>query len=267
MMRPRMRPTALLGATCALLLASTAAAQEVDAERERRARQHYEAGTAYFDTGDYESALREFRQAHAESPHGELLYNVYLCQERIGNLREAVEALEAFLETPNVPRREILERRLVYLRERAARGDTRIAAEDAAEGRPAPVDEVSPSTDPAASVTQPPRASTSTSGGPSPLAIAGFAVAAAGLVTFGVAGGITLAEDARLRDECAPGCPPSEVDTITASAIAADVGAGVALLGAVLGVIGLVIGGAETPSAEGGGVALRLRGLALEGAF
>lgn len=266
-MRPRMRPTAVLAATCALLLASTAAAQEVDADRERRARQHYEAGTAYFDTGDYESALREFREAYAESPHAELLYNVYLCQERIGNLSEAVEALEAFLETPNVPRREILERRLVYLRERAARGETRIAAEDAAEGRPTPVEEVPAPAEPATARPGPHPPSASASGGPPPLAIAGFVVAAAGLVTFGVGGGITLAEDARLREECAPGCPPSEVDTITASAITADVGAGVALLGAVLGVIGLVVGGGESSGAASGGVALRLRGLAVEGSF
>jgi hypothetical protein len=166
-----------------------------------------------------------------------------------------------------VPRRAILERRLENLRARAARGETRIEASDVERAQPLEVTEPSPSAaadpPPVAPALAPPLAEPIRSE-PPVLAIVGFTIASAGLVTFAVAGGITLAEDARLRDECAPSCAGDAVDTITASAIASDVGLGVALAGAVLGVIGLVIGGGRETPREG---TVRLRGLGVEGSF
>lgn len=252
---------------CVLGHCSAVFAQEVDAERERRARLHYESGTAYFDTGDYESALREFRASYAESPHAELLYNVFLCEERIGNLAAAVEALEAFLATPEVPRRDVLERRLAHLRERAARGETRIEASEVERATPLQVDEAND--DPARSdaVSEGGDRSTPSQPAPAPeppvLAIVGFVIAGAGLIGFGVGGAITLAEDARLRG-CAPSCDDADVQTIAASAVAADISAGVALAGAVLGVVGLVMESSRGTRSE---ASVRMRGLGLEARF
>jgi hypothetical protein len=255
------------GSLAALLwvaLATTAVAQDVDPERERRARVLYEAGTAHFEVGDYESALREFRAAHAESPYPELLYNIFLCEERLGNLRAAVEALEGFLGTANVPRREILERRLAHLRERAARGETRIEASDVQQAHPLQVQDAPPA-DPSPAAVTPPAAVASA--GPPVLAITGFAIGGAGLITFAVAGGITVAEDASLRGDggCSPTCSPEQVQTLANAGIAADVGLGVAIAGTVLGVIGLLIdGGSPAPREQ---ASVRLRGLSVEGTF
>jgi hypothetical protein len=260
---------ALPAVVCVLAHAPAADAQEVSAEQERRARLHYESGTAYFDTGDYESALDEFRAAHAESPHPELLYNIFLFEERIGNLAAAVQALEAFLATPEVPRRDVLERRLEHLRARAARGETRIEASEVERASPLQVSE--PAVDPL--VTERPEASVEpaqvapssppqASGAPV-VAIVGFAIAGVGLAGLGIAGGITLAEDARL-DLCAPTCPEADVQTIAASAIAGDITAGIALAGAILGVVGLFLDTSPGASSER---SVRLRGLGLEATF
>lgn len=231
-------------------MSAPVAAQDapVDEASDRRARLHFDSATAYFETGDYESALREFRASYAEAPrHVDLLYNIFLCEERLGNLGAAVEALETYLAEGRPENRATLEQRLANLRERAARGDASVAADD-------PVDEPT-------GVSDPGDGSSAPSADPT-LAIVGFTIAGAGLVSFAVAGGITLAEDASLS-QCAPSCSEERVSTLAGATIAADISAGVALAGAVLGVIGLIIG-ADTSS---DGASVRLRGTSLEGRF
>lgn len=244
--------------------AGTVSAQDtsVDPARDRRARQHFESGSAYFEIGNYEAALREFRVSYQESPHPEILYNIFLCEERTGNLRAAIEALEAFLASGEVANRGVLEQRLAHLRERGARGETRIDSED--HGDAHPIDPEHASSADAGRIEAPVDPGSSAPSEPPVLAITGFTLAAAGLVTFAVAGGLTLSEDARL-ETCAPGCPSSEVSTLATAVIVADVGAAVALAGALLGVIGLVIDASSGPPAREARV--RLRGLSLEGTF
>ena len=67
----------------------------------------------------------------------------------------------------------------------------------------------------------------------------------------------------RLRG-CAPSCDDTEVQTIVASALAADISVGVALAGAVLGVVGLVV---ETSRGAPSDSSVRMRGLGLEARF
>ena len=100
--------------------------------------------------------------------------------------------------------------------------------------------------------------------GPHPLVFAGFAIAAAGLVTFGIAGGVTLSEDARLRGSCSPLCPASETGTIAITGVVSDIGAAIGLAGAVLGVVGLVL-----PTGSGDTVTARLGpgGVSIAGTF
>ena len=68
-----------------------------DTDVDLRAQAHFLAATAYFDEGDYAHASIEFRAAYATSPHAELLYNIYLCEERLGHVDPAIEALEQVL--------------------------------------------------------------------------------------------------------------------------------------------------------------------------
>jgi hypothetical protein len=88
------------------------------------------------------------------------------------------------------------------------------------------------------------------SGGLSPLVYVGFGIGAAGFVTWGIAGGISLANRSTLSDEC-PGdvCSSEQQDTIDsgeAAGHAATVGMIVGFAGATLGVIGLLL-----PTGEG----------------
>lgn len=196
-----------------LALAPALAAAQVDESADARARAHFSAATAYYDEGDYAQAVVEFRAAYDLSRRAGLLYNVYLCEERLGHLAEAITALEGYLGSDaTIENRSTLESRLTHLRERQAAGESTVEEE------------------PEVHVSE-----------PNAVAIAGFSVAALGVVGFAVFGPITLAEDGRLRGSCSPSCPASEAELIGATSIASDVSLGVALAGAVVGVIGLVL--------------------------
>lgn len=223
-----------------LALTPTPTAAQVDESADARARAHFSAATAYYDEGDYAQAVVEFRAAYDLSQRAGLLYNVYLCEERLGHLAEAITALEGYLASDAaIDNRPTLESRLTHLRERQAAGESTVEEE--------------PETHVAASE-------------PNVVAIAGFSVAALGVVGFAVFGPLTLAEDGRLRGSCSPACSSSETELIGATSIASDVSLGVALAGAVVGVIGLVL-----PVHTSGETSARLRlgpaSASLEGSF
>lgn len=101
-------------------------------EREAAAREHFLVGSDHFEAGDYQRAAEEFEAAYELSPRPELLYNVYLAHERLGNLERAEEALAEFVEAGTPGHRQApLEQRLVRLRERLAeqRAEEEAAAE------------------------------------------------------------------------------------------------------------------------------------------
>jgi hypothetical protein len=227
-------------------------------EADQRARLHFDSGRAYYDVGDYENALREFRAAYDESHRTPILYNLYLCFERLSDLGSAIGALEQFLAetgsaTDPAPPRPMLEERLANLRARAARG--------AATPSPEPV-----------ALSNPPSSASpvqaSDADAPLPLiAIAGFSVAAAGLVWAGVALGVTLSENDSLG-RCSPNCTEAQTSTIAHSAPMTDVGLGIAAAGAVVGLIGLLLPVDSTdhrvevmPMFGGGQAGISLRGV------
>ncbi|MCB9594808.1 MAG: tetratricopeptide repeat protein [Sandaracinaceae bacterium] len=114
---------ALATAIAALInvLAAPAAAQT---EGDERARMLFQAGTVYYQNGEYERALEQFETAYELSPRPILLYNIGLARERSGNPEGALEAFHGFLdsgvELPDVPRSS-LERRVSALEARIAR--------------------------------------------------------------------------------------------------------------------------------------------------
>lgn len=242
----------LIGALFAALtfFASLSAIRAQEADADARARRHFEGGTAYFEVGDYESALREFEVAYGISHRPGLLYNIYTAYERLGRFGEAATMLERYLaEEPEIDNRAALEERLARVRERATTASVPGAATSEPATTEAPV--IAP---PPIAPTPPPASA------PPLLTISGFTLAGVGVVMFAVGGGLVLSEDARLRG-CSPGCAASDVGTLDSATIVADVGLGTAVLGTILGVIGLVVenGG---PSREGSaGVTLRGRSL------
>lgn len=245
---------------CGLAFAPVARAQD-----DQRARLHFESGASYYEAGEYEDALREFQRAYELSQRAQLFYNMSLCYQNLGDFAQAASYLERYLnEVPNIENRANLEIRLRNLRERVAHQEGARAGEAAApvaaagaqgasgeRGQPergeqaaGGLAEAGPSD--GASV-EPRRAGggDGVNGG----AIAGFSVAAAGLVLGGIFGALTVAEDGRIAGTPCGGartCGDSDLGDLRTFAALADVGFGVALLGAAVGVVFLAVGGSSS---------------------
>jgi tetratricopeptide (TPR) repeat protein len=181
------------------------------ARRDERARILFQAGRVHFEAGQYERALPEFEEAHALSGRDALLYNIAVTRERMGALRGALDAFDAFvaaeIEVPGLPRERLL-RRVEALRERVVAGEE---------------DEAPPPEEPAAAP----------STGPPIGPIVLFGVAGASLLGALVVGGMALGEDSTLRDTCAPACTDDDLSSIRTLRVLADVLFGVSLASAI----------------------------------
>jgi hypothetical protein len=258
----------------------------LSAQDDQRARLHYESGASYYEAGEYEDALREFRRAHELSQRPQLFYNISLCYQNLGDLEQAASFLERYLQdVQTIENRANLEIRLRNLRERMERArESDVPDPGAVEqpGRTEAIPDESSSTARAESET-----SSMGEGDPSSTAAAtpseslnigavvGFSVAAVGLVVGGVFGGLTLAEDSRLAGTpcgMAGTCGGADVSDLRTFAVVTDVGFGVALAGAAVGAVFLLIG---PPSSGGERASLRTipfasgnqLGLSFEGSF
>jgi tetratricopeptide (TPR) repeat protein len=224
-----------------LLLVSPLRAQENPLDQ--TARTHFEAGRAYYETGDYENAIREFTRAYELSHRPGLLVNISGCHERLGQLGPAIERLEQFLrESPDVPERATIELRLQRMRERHAAGETGHEERDDEEGPPPP----------------PPAGS---SGG-SDLVVAGGAllgVAGAGAIVMAIFGGLAMSEDEAVSAECGAdagrSCSDERLSDLFAYSVAADVGLAVAVVAGAVGLV-LVIAGATSGGGQRAEVAV-----------
>jgi tetratricopeptide (TPR) repeat protein len=87
-----------------------------------KARLHVRLGRAYYGTGRFDEAAREFERAHELSSQPELLYDLFLARRDAGHIASAIEALEQFLDqVPNAPERDRLTARLNNMRRLQAR--------------------------------------------------------------------------------------------------------------------------------------------------
>lgn len=78
---------------CALLaLVRTAAAEDVT-----KARKLFADGVHQYQVGDYEGALRLFREANGEHHAPAIVYNIGLAEERLGHRQAAVDAYESYV--------------------------------------------------------------------------------------------------------------------------------------------------------------------------
>ncbi len=259
---------------------------------DQRARLHFQAGSSYFDTGDYEEALREFQRAYQLSHRAALFYNFSLVYERLGDLRNASQFLQRYLaETENIRDRATHEQRLANMQRRLARmgqtttdttttdttttdttttdttttdtTTTDTTTTDTTTTDTTTTDATTTDTTTTdATTTDTTTTDTTTTdttttdtdpeegGGVSGLAITGFIGAGVGAVMFGVFGALTLAEDASLKDGCGVDqrCTDEDVSGLNTLAAIADVGWVLALVGAGIGVIGLLVGGDDDES-------------------
>ncbi len=71
--------------------------KQADSGEIELAKAHHEQGLSFFDQGQFDLALTEFKNAYALIPNYRLLLNIALTQEQLGNLRSAYKSLEQFL--------------------------------------------------------------------------------------------------------------------------------------------------------------------------
>lgn len=113
----------ILGALLCLLLISvvafSAAAQKLSAEDRATARELYDKATYAYDHGDYRDALKYWTEAYDLTNATILLYSIGNAHERLGNLEEAIEALEGYKSSVrDREENEVLELRIINLQER-----------------------------------------------------------------------------------------------------------------------------------------------------
>jgi hypothetical protein len=106
-----MRPLLLL-----ILVASPARAEDLTA-----ARKHYQAGTAAYEVGQYDEAVREFTEAYRSKNDPTILFNLAQAQRLAGHPLEAARAYRMFLvKVPDTPNRKEVERLIEELQNQRA---------------------------------------------------------------------------------------------------------------------------------------------------
>lgn len=117
--------------------APAAAAPANDDQVMAQAKQHFEAGRAAYNAGDYAGSIREFKQAEALRPSPILDYNIGLANEKLGKRRVAVKYYRRYLELqPNAANKDEVNGRVTALE--AAIAQQPSAASQAQPGGTAP---------------------------------------------------------------------------------------------------------------------------------
>jgi len=79
----------------AVMVAAWPAAARADDQELARA--HFVTGRSYYDQARYADALKEFEEAYRLSKRVGFLYNIGVCQEKLGNDEAALTAFEGYL--------------------------------------------------------------------------------------------------------------------------------------------------------------------------
>lgn len=213
------------------------------AELDEAARVLFDQGTRAYDSGNVELALDRFETAYELSERPQLLYNIAVAHDRLDHRPEALEYYERFTEAlPESSRAELAASRAAVLRRSAASDAAQaVSPADARDEDDAPDenDATGDSSRVEASVTPMPAEEEGTAGASLAGPIASFGVAGAGLLTFAVAGIITMGRHGDCEDN---GCTTDDLDAVDRSALIADIGLGVAIAGAATGLVLLLTG-------------------------
>ena len=256
-------------------------AQDGSSEAElARARAFFQAGMAYFEEGEYERAIPQFERSLEITPAPELLYNLYVSHERIGGFAQAAVYLRTYLSVADVDGedRDRLRARLSALDRRARAEVADAYPQTGVEGAPEERTDRTPRAPEPAEPAEP-HAEAPPSAEPGERSIIGpaiaLSVAAAGLVTFAVAGGFALERDSDLADDCGADadrtCSEGRVAGLERATLTADIGLGVAVAGALVGGLWLLLGGRDDddsePSTIAPAVGRRTAGMVWHGSF
>jgi tetratricopeptide (TPR) repeat protein len=210
----------------AFFCAAGVQAQAPDAGDER-ARTLFAAAQAHFDTGDYEQAVGEFSEAYQLSGRAALLYNIYLCHERLGNLDAAVEQLSRYLAAdPNASNVDALRTRLENMRRRASA----LAREQQERAARATSLQESPLAELPEQAPHEPRRYAK------PAVITALSIGGVGMASFGVFAILSEVKNSQLDKTCVDACSDSQVKGLRTYSLTAD-------LSLAAGATGLLVGG------------------------
>jgi tetratricopeptide (TPR) repeat protein len=182
-MERAMRAAALTVTIICLVLGAWSPALAEDSLELDMAKTHYDLGTKYYQQGNYEQALDEFRKAHKLQPRPKMLFNIGRCQEALGKGEQAIASFKEYLEkVPESPNRKMVELRIKNIQRRLpGEKPAELAEPLKPEASPVPAEpEVSPEPD---------------GEGSGVITIAGWSavgVGVASLVTAGVMGALAL---------------------------------------------------------------------------
>ncbi len=253
-------------AICTLAGAADARAQSEEPEDPiARARVYFEAAMAYFDEGEYERAIPQFERALDLTTAPEILYNLYISYERIGQFDKATVYLRTYLSVAgDVEGRAQLQSRLEALERRARQNDDEIDEPEVDDS--APVRELSADAQPRTADDTPPPVTgeASTSGGSTDEGsmagpIVSYLIAGGGLVALAVGGALALKRDSDLATQCGEladrSCTDDDVAPLRRASITADVGLGIAIAGALVGTLLVLL---RKPPSNDAGASLEL---------
>lgn len=214
------------------------------ADPDELARRHFESGAAYFEQAEYEEALREFQKAYELSKRPQILRNISVVEERVGNIAGAVAALDEYLlMAPNDPdvdtvriRRDNLKKRL----EEEAAAPPVVAPDPTPPPPKEPAKPPPPREDPGPLTFDDGEFADEDSGPslvPAYVLITVGALAGAG---SGVTGYLAKSKHQELKDGCgatAQGCTDADVASGQTLALTSTVLTGVAVVGIGVGII------------------------------
>ncbi len=225
-------------AVLAAAVPGVAAAQGADAEQlDPEARQRFQLATTLYGQGRFVEAAEEFERVYELTRNADVLHNVYVAYRDAGDKPRAAEALRGYLhEARDIPDRAVMEGRLATLEREIAEDEERErrleeAAVEDDHGSDASVTESAPEPAP---VTPP-------SEGPSvALPIVVLSAAAALAIGGGVLGLVAKGQYEDLEEECGirlvcPASEQDEVDSLSTTALVADI---LLAAGAVAAVVG-----------------------------
>lgn len=239
--RSRFALSIVLGVVACFTAAPKAHAQPEDADPVARARIYFEAAMAYFDEGEYEAAIPQFERALELTTAPEILYNLYIAHERIGQFDKAAVYLRTYISVADdVENRQQLLSRLDAL-ERRADERTDDPREESPLDEQTPARELPEDAQPRTEADEPPPTAESPARPSMVGPIVSYLIAGAGVVALAVGGALALKRDGDLADECGAlagaTCNDDQVAPLRRASITADVGLGVAIAGALVGTL------------------------------
>lgn len=238
--------TALACLLCVAIALPVAGAAHAQTDPDELARRHFESGAAYFEQAEYEAALREFRKAYELSNRPQILRNISVVEERLGNIPAAILALDQYLAAaPNDPdvetiriRRDNLQKRLDEERES---DPVVVPPPKREEPKPKPEPKAEPKQEPNhfefSEEDFPPEEDEGPNLAPAYVLLTVGGLAAVGSAVTGV---MASNEHETLQGSCGTepgGCSDAEVETGQTLALTSTVLTGVAVLGVGIGAI------------------------------